>query len=329
MLHRLILEEHVKSMKPGSVIVDLAAETGGNVETTVPGEVKIIHDVVHVGLTDLASRLPTQSSTLYANNISKFLLSIGTQDHFNINLEDEVVRGSIILKDGTLMWPPPVVAVSAQPPPAAAAAAKPVKAEPLPPNPFADTLKSSLMYTTGIGSFLGLGAISPNPAFTTMMTTLALSGIVGYHTVWGVTPALHSPLMSVTNAISGITAVGGLLLMGGGYYPTNSIEALAAAAALISFVNIFGGFLVTQRMLDMFKRPTDPPEYNALYGIPAAVFLGGYGLAAINNLPEIHQMAYLTSSLCCVGALAGLSSQKTSRLGNTLGIVSSINSRKE
>lgn len=128
--------------------------------------------------------------------------------------------------------------------------------------------------------------------------------------------------MSVTNAISGITAVGGLLLMNGGYYPTTVTESLAATAALISFVNIFGGFLVTQRMLDMFKRPTDPPEYNSLYGIPAAVFLGGYGYAALSSLPEIHQMAYLASSLCCVGALAGLSSQKTARLGNALGIVS-------
>lgn len=109
--------------------------------------------------------------------------------------------------------------------------------------------------------------------------------------------------------------------MGGGLVPSNATEALAASAALISFINIFGGFQVTQRMLDMFKRPTDPPEYGYLYGIPATVFLGGYGFAALANLSEIHQMAYLASSLCCVGALAGLSSQKTSRLGNTLGMV--------
>lgn len=308
-------------MKPGSVIVDLAAETGGNVATTVPGEVRVIHDVVHVGLTDLASRLPTQSSTLYANNISKFLLSMGEKNHFDIRLEDEVVRGSIVLKDGNLMWPPPVIPVSAAPPPAVAAKIDHTKIEPIPVDPFSATLKSSLSYTAGLGTLLALGAVSPNPAFTTMMTTFGLSGIVGYHTVWGVTPALHSPLMSVTNAISGITAVGGLLLMGGGITPTNSVEYLSAGAALVSFVNIFGGFLVTQRMLDMFKRPTDPPEYNSLYAIPAALFLGGYGYGAFLNLPEIHQMAYLAASLCCVGALAGLSSQKTSRLGNALGII--------
>lgn len=306
-------------MKPGSVIVDLAAESGGNVATTVPGKVVTVHDVVHIGLTDLASRLPTQSSTLYANNISKFLLSIGEQKHFNIRLDDEVVRGSIVLHDGVLMWPPPVLAVSAAPPPAAKAGAALVK--PAPPNPFNEVLKASLTYTTGLGGLLALGYASPGPAFTTMMTIFGLSGIVGYHTVWGVTPALHSPLMSVTNAISGITAVGGLLLMGGGVLPSNVTETLAASAALISFINIFGGFQVTQRMLDMFKRPTDPPEYSALYGIPAAVFLGGYGFAAISEVPEIHQMAYLAASLCCVGALAGLSSQKTSRLGNTLGMV--------
>lgn len=315
----LILEEHVKSMKPGSVIVDLAAESGGNCATTVPGEIRTIHDVVHIGITDLASRLPTQSSTLYANNISKFLLSIGEKEHFDIRLEDEVVRGSIVLKNGDLMWPPPVIPVSQQstgaPPP------KPVKLEPVPVDPFTRQLKTSLTYTGGLATMLALGVVSPGPAFTTMMTTLGLSGIVGYHTVWGVTPALHSPLMSVTNAISGITAVGGLLMMGGGVVPTNYVESLAAGAALISFVNIFGGFLVTQRMLDMFKRAGDPSEHNYLFGIPAAAFLGGYGYAALAGMPEIHQMAYLAASLCCVGALAGLSSQQTSRLGNALGII--------
>lgn len=256
-------------------LVDLAAETGGNVETTVPGEIKTIHDVVHIGLTDLPSRLPAQSSTLYANNISKFLLSIGEKEHFNINLEDEVVRGSIVLKNGELLWPPPMISVSKATASTPAQDKKVAETKSLPaPNPFNDTLKNSLMYTGGMGGLIGLGCASPSPEFTTMVTTLGLAGIVGYHTVWGVTPALHSPLMSVTNAISGITAVGGILLMGDQLVPTNSIEALAAGAALISFVNIFGGFLVTQRMLDMFKRPEDPPEYNYLYGIPALGFLG-------------------------------------------------------
>lgn len=318
-LYSLILEEHVKSMKPGSVIVDLAAEAGGNVESTVPGKIVTKHDVVHVGLTDFPSRLPTQSSTLYANNVSKFLLSIGEKEHFNINLEDDVVRGSIVLKNGEWMWPPPEISVSAAAPLALKKSTKIVKIEHS--NPFNETLKTSAMYAAGLGGLMALGYGSPGPTFTSMVTTFGLAGIVGYHTVWGVTPALHSPLMSVTNAISGITAVGGLLLMGNELVPTNLTESLAATAALISFINITGGFLVTQRMLDMFKRPTDPPEYKSLYAIPAAVFLGSYGYATMANLPEIHQMAYLASSLCCVGALAGLSSQTTSRLGNALGIV--------
>lgn len=315
---KLILKEHVESMKPGSVIVDLAAETGGNVETTRPGEVYTYKDVVHVGLTDLASRLPTQSSTLYANNISKFLLSMGQKDKFEIDLEDEVVRGSIVLQDGQLMWPPPA---KPAPPPPAVAPAKVEAAKAIEPDYFMNNLKDAAKYSAGLGSLVALGAASPNAAFSTMTTTLALSGIVGYHTVWGVTPALHSPLMSVTNAISGITAVGGLLLMNGGYYPTNSVEALAASAAFISSINIFGGFIVTKRMLDMFKRPNDPPEYNYLYTLPAAAFLGAYGYGFATGASEIHQMASLASSLCCVGALAGLSSQSTSRLGNNLGMI--------
>lgn len=150
-------------MKPGSVIVDLAAETGGNVETTVPGQIVTKHDVVHIGLTDLPSRLPTQSSTLYANNISKFLLSIGEKNHFDIRLDDEVVRGSIILKEGELMWPPPPISVSAAPvAPKKTATAVAVKE---PPNPFNETLKSSLAYTGGLSGLLALGWASPGPEF--------------------------------------------------------------------------------------------------------------------------------------------------------------------
>ncbi|XP_025089360.1 NAD(P) transhydrogenase, mitochondrial-like [Pomacea canaliculata] len=319
---KLISKAMVESMKPGSVIVDLAAEAGGNIETTRPGELYTYKDVVHIGYTDLPSRLPTQASTLYANNISKLLLSFGEKDHYNINLEDEVVRGSIILHEGKLMWPPPPPKVEPGAPAPSAAAAVAKKEPPPPPNYFNITLKDSFLYTTGLSTCLGLGMASPNPAFASMVTVFGLAGIVGYHTVWGVTPALHSPLMSVTNAISGITAVGGLLLMGGSYYPDNTVHTLAALAAFISSINIGGGFLVTQRMLDMFKRPDDPPEYNYLYAIPGAAFLAGYGYCAqAGTYPDIHQMAYLAASLCCVGALTGLSSQKTCRIGNFLGII--------
>jgi len=318
----LIKKYMVDDMKPGSVVVDLAAEAGGNIETITPGEVAVYNNVTHIGLTDLPSRLPTQASTLYANNISKLMLSMqGTKDHYFLDMGDDVVRGSIVLNKGATTWPPnPPIFVAAVG--GAGGAAATVKKEPPPPpNPFNTTMKTALSYTAGMGTINALGVGSPNAAFTNMSTTFGLGCIVGYHTVWSVVPALHSPLMSVTNAISGITAVGGLLLMGGGYYPTNTVEGLAAGAAFISFINVFGGFIVTARMLDMFKRPTDPKEHNYLYGIPASAFLASYGWAVSQGYPEVHQMAYLTSSLCCIGALGGLSAQPTARLGNALGMI--------
>jgi len=315
----LIKKYMIDDMKPGSVVVDLAAEAGGNIETIKPGEIYSYNDVTHIGLTDLPSRLPTQASTLYANNISKLLLSMaGTKDHYHLDMADDVVRGSIVLNKGAKSWPPnPPISVAAAGP----AATKVEKVAPPPPNYFGNQLKESLSYTAGLGTLTALGMGAPNPAFTGMSTIFGLSVICGYHTVWSVVPALHSPLMSVTNAISGITAVGGMLLMGGGYYPTNTVEGLAASAAFISFINVFGGFIVTARMLDMFKRPDDPPEYNYLYGIPGAAFLASYGYAVSQGYPEVHTMGYLGSSLCCVGALAGLSSQPTARLGNALGMI--------
>merc|ERR1711970_1613618 len=317
----LIKKYMVDDMKPGSVVVDLAAEAGGNIETIVPGELSVYNNVTHIGYTDLPSRLPTQASTLYSNNISKLLLSMqGTKDHYYLDMADDVVRGSIVLDKGVTTWPPnpPISVVAAAAPKSGAAVEAKTAAE---PNPFQDGLKQALTYTAGLGTISALGMGSPNGAFTNMSTTFSLGCIVGYHTVWSVVPALHSPLMSVTNAISGITAVGGLLLMGGGYVPTNTIEGLAASAALISFINIFGGFIVTKRMLDMFKRPTDPPEYTHLMGIPAAAFLASYGYAVANGYPEIPQMGYLASGLCCIGALGGLSAQPTARLGNALGMI--------
>ncbi|KAI1286400.1 NAD(P) transhydrogenase, mitochondrial [Halotydeus destructor] len=321
---KLISKSMVSSMKPGSVVVDLAAEAGGNIETTKPGELYVDkRGVTHIGYTDLPSRLPTQSSTLYANNVSKLLLNFtdkDSKDHFVVNIDDEVHRGCIILKDGDLMWPPPPPKgqlVQKAAPPTAALAKEPPKQV----DKFKQTRAEAMKYTAGLASLLVLGVQSPNQAISNMTNILALSTLVGYHTVWGVTPALHSPLMSVTNAISGITAVGGILMMGGGYYPTNVPETLGALALFLSSINIAGGFLVTQRMLDMFKRKGDASEHNYLYGIPGGVFIGGYIAGAMAGYPEIHSMAYLASSLCCVGALAGLSSQSTSRLGNALGII--------
>ncbi|KAK6492935.1 NAD(P) transhydrogenase [Huso huso] len=323
----LFTREMIESMKDGSVVVDLAAEAGGNFETTVPGELTVHKGVTHIGYTDLPSRMSSQASALYSNNIIKLLRAISPdKDHFYYNVKDEfdfgtmdhVVRGTV---DGKFIFPAP--------PPNNIPVAAPVKQKSVQElaaekkaavSPFAQTLTSAGVYTGGIATLIGLGLAAPTAAFTQMVTTFGLAGIVGYHTVWGVTPALHSPLMSVTNAISGLTAVGGLSLMGGGLAPTATAEVLAALAAFISSVNIAGGFLVTKKMLDMFRRPTDPPEHHYLYLLPAGVFVGGYA-AALNCGYKIEEMMYLGSGLCCVGALAGLSTQKTSRLGNALGMM--------
>ncbi|XP_002738525.1 NAD(P) transhydrogenase, mitochondrial-like [Saccoglossus kowalevskii] len=318
----LITKEMVDSMKDGSVVVDLAAEAGGNIQTTKPGKKYIYNGVTHIGYTDLPSQLPTQSSTLYGNNISKLLLSFTpskTEGRYFLDFEDEVTRGSIILNEGEMMWPAPLPKELSQPPPVASA--QPETAVKVVEDPFSKTLKSTGLYATGLMSLIGAGMISPNLAFNTMATTFGLSVIVGYHTVWGVVPALHSPLMSVTNAISGITAVGGMLCMSGGYLPDSVPAAMAATACFISSINIFGGFLVTQRMLDMFRRPTDPNEYNSLYGIPAAAFMAAYLGATYAGYSNVHALSYLASSLCCVGALGGLSTQATARRGNALGMI--------
>uniref|UniRef100_A0A8C4HSG8 NAD(P) transhydrogenase, mitochondrial n=1 Tax=Dicentrarchus labrax TaxID=13489 RepID=A0A8C4HSG8_DICLA len=321
----LITKSMVESMKDGSVVVDLAAEAGGNIETTVPGELSVHNGVTHIGYTDLPSRLPTQSSTLYSNNITKLMRAISpdkenfyldVKEAFDYGTMDHVVRGSVVMQNGKNLFPAPQpnnVPVAAPPKPKSIKELEKEKASQV--SPFKATLT-----TAGAATLVGLGLCAPNAAFTQIVTTFGLAGIVGYHTVWGVTPALHSPLMSVTNAISGLTAVGGLSLMGGGYSPTSTAETLALLAAFISSVNIAGGFLVTKKMLDMFKRPTDPPEYNYLYLLPGGVFVGGYA-AALQSGYNIEQMMYLGSGLCCVGALAGLSNQKTARLGNALGMM--------
>ncbi|KAK6766800.1 hypothetical protein RB195_026214 [Necator americanus] len=314
----LITEDMIRSMKRGSVVVDLAAEAGGNIQTTRAGECYTKHGVIHIGYVDLPSRLATQSSTLYANNISKLLLYLGEKDSFKLNIEDEVVRGATVLHNGKLMWPPPAPVEPAKPAEKEKPAETAVVA--VEPSPFAKTARSAAAITAGLGTLPVLGVVSPNLDFAAMTTTFALAGIVGYHTVWGVTPALHSPLMSVTNAISGTTAAGALCLMGGGMFPSNYAQSLALGAAFISSINIGGGFLITKRMLDMFKRPGDPPEYNYMYAVPAALFLGGYYYGLQTGAPSAHSLAYLGSSLCCVGALGGLSSQKTSRVGNALGM---------
>ncbi|KAH9934708.1 PNTB-domain-containing protein [Fomitopsis serialis] len=315
---KLITKEMVAAMKQGSVIVDLAAETGGNCAVTKPGELYVHDGVTIIGYTDLPSRLPTQSSTLYSNNITKFLLSVGTEGRFAVDLEDEVVRGAMVLQNGTRLppaprpLPPPVTAPS----PAQAAEVAETKAI----TPWQKARNEVATVTAGMGTAIALGKLA-GPTFMDNFFTFGLAGLIGYRVVWGVAPALHSPLMSVTNAISGMVGIGGLFVMGGGYLPGTVPQVLGAVSVLLASVNVAGGFVITKRMLDMFKRPTDPPEYTWLYGIPAVLFTGGFLTAASTGMAGLIQAGYLTSSVLCISSLSGLGSQATARQGNLLGML--------
>ncbi|KAJ4403322.1 hypothetical protein N0V85_005121 [Neurospora sp. IMI 360204] len=315
---KLITKAMVEIMKPGSVIVDLAAEAGGNCEVTQPGKLINHKDVKVIGYTDLPSRLPTQSSTLYSNNITKFLLSMAPKDkEYGIDLQDEVVRGAIVTDKGKILPPAPRPA----PPPAPAATPTAAKeAEVVALTPFQKTSREVGLVTGGMGVALALGKLT-GPLFMGNAFTFALASLIGYRVVWGVQPALHSPLMSVTNAISGMVGVGGLFILGGGYLPETIPQAFGAASVLLAFVNISGGFVITKRMLDMFRRATDPPEYPWLYAVPAALFGGGFIAAAASGAAGLVQAGYLVSSVLCITSLSSLASQTTARLGNTLGML--------
>jgi NAD(P) transhydrogenase subunit alpha len=243
----LITEDMVKSMKKGSVIVDLAAENGGNCALTHPGSVVEQHGVHIIGYIDLPSRLAPTASVLYGNNLAYLLEDLGGAANFHIDLDDEVVRQSLVVHEGSVVWPPP----RKDPPPA------PAKPAPAAPPPAADAHKprsrGGFAVTVALAALAlwGIGFVAP-PAFLSHLTVFVLACIVGWQVVWNVTPALHTPLMSVTNAVSGIIVVGGMLTVSGP--PSSPAVLLGAAAILLASINIAGGFLVTQRMLRMFRR---------------------------------------------------------------------------
>jgi len=261
---KLISAEMVRSMRPGSVIVDLAAEQGGNCELTEPGQLVVRHGVTLIGYTDLPSRLAKQSSTLYANNLLRLSeeLCKAKDGKFNVNMDDEVIRGTTVIKDGRITWPPPPPKLSATPPakPAAAKAAPaPAKAGAhgsagAPASPRA----TAMVFLIGAILFWFMGTFAP-PAFLAHFTVFVLACFVGYMVIWNVTPALHTPLMSVTNAISSIIAIGALVqvappLNDSLERPTGWIVALAVVSIALVAINMFGGFAVTQRMLQMFRK---------------------------------------------------------------------------
>jgi NAD(P) transhydrogenase subunit alpha len=244
----LITEDMVKTMKKGSVIVDLAAENGGNCELTQPGQVVERYGVHILGYMDLPSRLAPTASFLYGNNLGHLLSDMGGGAKYHVDLEDEVVRGSIVLLNGQLLWPPPR---KEPPPPAKAPASKvPVKTH-TPATTQGTGAGAAVALVVGAIALGALGLVAP-ASFLAHLTVFALACVVGWQVVWNVTPALHTPLMSVTNAISGIIVIGGMLQVSGP--PGDPAVLLGAAAILLATINIAGGFLVTQRMLKMFRR---------------------------------------------------------------------------
>jgi NAD(P) transhydrogenase subunit alpha len=258
---KLITTEMVQSMRPGSVIVDLAAEQGGNCELTEPGQVVVKHGVTIIGYTDLPSRLSKQSSTLYATNLLRLTEELcKTKDgQINVNMEDDVIRGATVIKQGEVTWPPP-------PPKLSAAPAKPKQTKPpverklvhTAGGPMSNTVLATLF---GLGALLfwAVGAYAP-PAFLSHFTVFVLACFIGYMVIWNVAATLHTPLMSVTNAISSIVAIGALVqlappdIAADSGRPGGLILGLAVVALVLTAINMFGGFAVTRRMLAMFRK---------------------------------------------------------------------------
>ncbi|MEM7430589.1 MAG: Re/Si-specific NAD(P)(+) transhydrogenase subunit alpha [Pseudomonadota bacterium] len=244
---RLITAEMVESMKDGSVVVDLAAEQGGNCELTEPDQVVVKNGVTLIGYTDLPSRLAAQSSQLYGTNLRHLLTELSPEKNgeIDVNMDDEVIRGVTVCTGGETTWPPPAPKLSAAPAkaPEPEPVAMPEAEEPSVWGPIVAMVAGGL-------ALLGLGAVAP-PSFMAHFTVFVLACFVGYMVIWNVTPALHTPLMSVTNAISSIIIIGALVQVSSG---EKLIMWIAAFTILITSINIAGGFAVTRRMLEMFRK---------------------------------------------------------------------------
>ena len=259
---KLITAEMVQSMKPGSVIVDMAAEQGGNCELTVPGEAVVRHGVTIIGYTDLPSRLAKQSSTLYATNLLRLTeeLCKAKDGRAVVNMEDDAIRGLTVIKDGEITWPAPPLKAAPAPAPKVAAAPVAEKKGGHGHGAGAPMSAKALVIVFAVAAVLFwlIGAYAP-AAFLGHFTVFVLACFIGYMVVWNVTPALHTPLMSVTNAISSIIAIGALVQiappeLSANGRPDGLILWLAFAALVLTAINMFGGFAVTRRMLAMFRK---------------------------------------------------------------------------
>ncbi len=249
---KLITKAMVESMKPGSVIVDLAAEQGGNCELTEKDQVVEKYNVTIIGYTNLPSRLANQSSQLYATNLRHLLTELCPEKNgvININMDDEVIRGTTIIKEGNITWPPPAPKLSAAPAPQTEAPAYPSVLEQQKKSIIPPVIKQLLPIIIAGLALFGIGAVAPE-SFMTHFTVFVLACFVGYQVIWNVSHSLHTPLMSVTNAISSIIVIGALVQIS---TANSTVTILAGVAILLAAINIVGGFLVTRRMLEMFRK---------------------------------------------------------------------------
>jgi len=311
----LITKDMVKAMRPGSVIVDLAAVGGGNCEMTRKDECyKTENGVTIIGYTDMPARMAPQSSSMYAMNMLQLLKHVHGKDKaagFVRNLyghladaKGDVVSKSIVTcaKGKKVVAPPPP---QVGPPPAA----KEEKKKVVVANPSKDALVLAVVITLIILLILKVG----EGTSVTLIRSFLLAGVAGYQAVWGVAHALHTPLMSVTNAISGMTAVGGLLLFN--RVTSGTAQVLAYVAVVVSAVNIFGGFVITQRMLDLFRRPGDQ-DFSPIMIVPALA-LSTWAVLKPGDSDTTNTLA----SLCCIAAIACLASMKTANLGCKFGMM--------
>ena len=248
----LITKAMVESMKPGSVIVDLAAEQGGNCALTEKDKVVVKNDVTLIGYTDLPSRLAAQSSQLYATNLRHLLTELCPEKDgiVDVNMDDEVIRGTTVIKDGKITWPPPPPTLSATPKVTQKTNDPIVSDKPEKQSIIPEPIKQLLPLLIIVPALFGLGSVAP-VSFMSHFTVFVLACFVGYQVIWNVSASLHTPLMSVTNAISGIIIIGAVVQISS---PGFMITLLSGLAILIASINIAGGFLVTRRMLEMFRK---------------------------------------------------------------------------
>lgn len=318
----ILIEDYmVNDMKPGSVIVDLAAAGGGNCSLTKPGATYTTENgVTIVGLTDMPGRMANQASTMYATNLLNMLEHVGKKEgaadfwkNWNTAFEqgddgDIIIRSILCSRGGkeVIMPPPP------QPTPVKKKeVSTPSFAE---PEVNASTIhRNNALALSGSAGAMIAASAAGDPGFMTLLQTFTLAGAGGYQAVWGVSHALHTPLMSVTNAISGLTAVGGMLLVGHG--SGSLYDALAYGSVGVSAVNVVGGFVISKRMLDLFKKKGEA-DHSYFYLLPAATVC-----AAPWYLPPALFTSNAMSALLCIGAIGGLASQKTAQLGCMMGMV--------